>query len=195
MRDLDPVLLEKASELNIVIKGTWGNARIKQAIDAVETMNNAEGESKEAAAIDVVEAFSAKAEGADSKVGMTADEMFKDTGEALAAALNGAIDKFQTVEWASDVLTKVDDVVIPETSEQITHIKTNPEAITNMVDAQKFTTPEWASERASKIYAGQSPNLAMVERIGRIRVALKERGYTRWNDLVIDGAVDYQRYL
>ena len=173
MRDLDPVLLEKASELNIVIKGTWGNARIKQAIDA----------------------SSPKGEGVEVKIGLTADDMVKDTGEALAAALNGAIDKLQTVEWASDVLTKVDDVVIPETSEQITHIKTNPEAISNMVDAQKFTTPEWASERASKIYAGQSPNLAMVERIGRIRVVLKERGYTRWNDLVIDGAVDYQRYL
>lgn len=59
----------------------------------------------------------------------------------------------------------------------------------------KFKTVEWASERASKMYAGQSPHLGMAERIGRIRAALKERGYTRWEELVIDGAVDYQRYL
>ncbi len=59
----------------------------------------------------------------------------------------------------------------------------------------KFQTVEWASERASKIYAGQSPHLDEALRIGRIRASLKERGYTRWDDLVIDGASDYQRYL
>ena len=123
MRDLDPELMERAGELNIVVPGTWGNKRIQQAIDEA----------------------SPKVEGAD-----VIDEPVSQPAEPIRNTAE-AVDKYQTVEWAS--------------------------------------------ERASKIFAGQSPHLPMVERIGRIRIALKERGFTRWNDLVITGAVDYQKYL
>ncbi|MGD9381208.1 MAG: hypothetical protein PVI03_02075 [Candidatus Thorarchaeota archaeon] len=108
----DPELVRQAEELGITIKGNWGDARIKKAIDDVEAMNKAS-------------------------------------------------------DYYEDVMPPVD----------------------------KFQTVEWASERASKIFAGQSPHLGMAERIGRIRAALKERGFTRWDELEITGAVDYQRYL
>lgn len=122
MRDIDPELLEKAMQLDIPIKGTWGNARIQQAIDAVEAMDK--GVNVSPVVVDMIN---------------------------TTKAFDEAVDKFKTLEWAS--------------------------------------------ERASKIYAGQSPHLDIALRIGRIRAALKERGFTRWDELVIDGAHDYQRYL
>ena len=59
----------------------------------------------------------------------------------------------------------------------------------------KFTTIEWANERAAKIWEGQSTSLTIIERVGRIRQALKERGFTRFDDLVIPTTEDYKKFL
>ena len=42
----------------------------------------------------------------------------------------------------------------------------------------KFKTVEWANERAKLIWAGQSTPLDIIQRTGRIRFALKEKGFT-----------------
>ena len=58
----------------------------------------------------------------------------------------------------------------------------------------KFKTVEWATERAKAIWEGQSPGLSMVERVGRIKAALKDKGFTDFDNLTmpVSGA---KRYL
>jgi len=59
----------------------------------------------------------------------------------------------------------------------------------------KFQTIEWANERAAKIWEGQSVSLSLVERIGRIRMALKAKGFRDFDNLVIPTDEEYQKYL
>ncbi len=58
-----------------------------------------------------------------------------------------------------------------------------------------FHTVEWANERAAKIWEGQSESLSIIERVGRIRMALKDKGFSRWDELVIPTDGDYKKYL
>lgn len=118
MRELDPSLLKQAEELNIDIKGTWGNKRIEQAlVDAQAEIN-----------------------------------CVLDEDDSLQAEVHAnSVSLFQTLEWAN--------------------------------------------ERAAKIWEGQSTSLSILERVGRIKLALKQRGFTRWDDLVIPTTEDYKIYL
>ncbi len=58
-----------------------------------------------------------------------------------------------------------------------------------------FETLEWANERAAKIWAGQSPNLSMLERVGRIKLGLGDKGFTDFKKLTLPTNADYKRYL
>lgn len=63
------------------------------------------------------------------------------------------------------------------------------------VAVDKFQTLEWANDHAAKIWAGQSPALSLLERVGRIRMALKDKGFDDFDNLVIPTKHDYKRYL
>lgn len=77
-----------------------------------------------------------------------------------------------------------------------TKIQETIDALTNTTpDVDKFHTLEWANERAAKIWEGQSPNLGIAERVGRIRSALKVRGFTRFEELEIPTTENYKIYL
>lgn len=68
-----------------------------------------------------------------------------------------------------------------------------PEAAEAVVN--KFETVEWANKRAAAIWAGQSPSLSLLERVGRIKMALKSFGFTDFDNLVIPTNQDYKKYL
>jgi len=67
------------------------------------------------------------------------------------------------------------------------------ETITEPVD--KFKTLEWANDRAAKIWEGQSSSLTTLERIGRIKLALKAKGFEDFTKLTIPTNLEYQKYL
>ena len=58
-----------------------------------------------------------------------------------------------------------------------------------------FETLEWANERAAKIWEGQSTHLSILERVGRIKVGLSDKGFTDFKNLTIPTQLDYKRYL
>jgi len=58
-----------------------------------------------------------------------------------------------------------------------------------------FETIEWANERAAKIWEGQSTHLSILERVGRIKVGLSDKGFTDFKNLTIPTQLDYKRYL
>ena len=62
-------------------------------------------------------------------------------------------------------------------------------------DVPLYHTLEWATERAAKIWEGQSPHLSILERVGRIKLGLGARGFTRFKELVLPTNLDYKKYL
>jgi len=78
---------------------------------------------------------------------------------------------------------------------EILHIEPAPGAAENMMLANKFASIEWANERAAKIWEGQSTFLTVADRVGRIRAALKTRGFTRFDELVLPTTENYKIYL
>jgi hypothetical protein len=52
-----------------------------------------------------------------------------------------------------------------------------------------------ANTRANAIWAGQSSSLTTLERVGRIKLALKKFGFKDFESLEIKGANDYKKYL
>ena len=69
-------------------------------------------------------------------------------------------------------------------------------------EIDRFQTPktseipslEWANQRAVAIWEGQSPSLGIAERVGRIRAALKDKGFKDFDKLKLP-TKDYERYL
>lgn len=51
------------------------------------------------------------------------------------------------------------------------------------VSTNKFETVEWANERAKLIWGGQSTALSIVERTGRIKRALRDKGFTQFDKM------------
>ena len=62
-------------------------------------------------------------------------------------------------------------------------------------EVNKFKTVEWANAHAAKMWEGQSEAVSTLERVGRIRLALKAKGFERFDELVIPTNKDYKRYL
>lgn len=59
----------------------------------------------------------------------------------------------------------------------------------------KFESLEWANNHAKAIWSGQSSSLSLIDRVARIRAALKEKGFTDFDNLVIPTSEDYRKYL
>jgi len=68
-----------------------------------------------------------------------------------------------------------------------------PEPVVEPVD--KFQTLEWANDRAAKIWEGQSSSLSTLERVGRIKLALKDKGFTDFTKLTLPTKLDYKKHL
>jgi len=73
-------------------------------------------------------------------------------------------------EQAEKLGIKVDGRWSDERIQQEIASKTNPDM-------------DWANTRVQAIWDGQSPSLSVIERTGRIRSALKERGFTDFEKL------------
>jgi len=65
----------------------------------------------------------------------------------------------------------------------------------NNSQANPFEDAEFASAHAAKIWAGQSNTLSLLERVGRIRMALKDKGFDDFDNLVLPTTEDYRKYL
>ena len=61
--------------------------------------------------------------------------------------------------------------------------------------ADKFQTLEWANARAAAIWEGQSSSLTVLERIGRIKLALKAKGFEDFSNITIPTKIEYKKYL
>ena len=61
--------------------------------------------------------------------------------------------------------------------------------------ADKFESVEWANDHAAKIWEGQSSSLSLIERVARIRAALKDKGFNRFDALKLPTKEDFRRYL
>ena len=72
--------------------------------------------------------------------------------------------------------------------------KIEPKTIKNTTEAADVEL-EWANKRAADIWEGQSPNLSILERVGRVKLALKSFGFTDFESLVIPTNHDYKKYL
>jgi len=112
------------------------------------------------------------------------------------ARIQQEIDKVENVQAeGADVNAAWDaaEVKVPPVGDNAVITNTTIHSTTEAVD--KFKTLEWANERAAKIWGGQSVSLTILERVGRIKLALKERGFTRFDELVIPTTEDYKKYL
>ena len=61
--------------------------------------------------------------------------------------------------------------------------------------ADKFQTLEWANARAAAIWEGQSSSLTVLERVGRIKLALKAKGFEDFSNITIPTKIEYKKYL
>ena len=54
---------------------------------------------------------------------------------------------------------------------------------------------EWANTRAAAIWEGQSSSLTVLERVGRIKLALKAKGFEDFSNITIPTKIEYKKYL
>lgn len=62
-------------------------------------------------------------------------------------------------------------------------------------ESDKFKTVEWAQERAMAIWGGQSTDMTVYERVGRIRLSLMDKGFERFPELKLPISEDLERLL
>ena len=67
--------------------------------------------------------------------------------------------------------------------------------IINTTEAADKPTIEWANTRAAAIWEGQSSSLSILERVGRIKLALKAKGFEDFSNITIPTKIEYKKYL
>ena len=90
----------------------------------------------------------------------------KDIAESMGIKVDG--------RWSEAKIQEKIDMAKIE-GDDVPHQSNTEEAV------DKFQTVEWANERVKLIWEGQSPSLGVAERTGRIRAALKEKGFANFD--------------